>query len=160
MWILLLSAYFLMGLIIITCTSAKQEMRKTGDGVIRPYSGFGATPKYSKWKIAAFFLIVYTCAVVAWPLFLRSWFPSQKKFAKTPPVHEPTRGIPMAWLTRKLDDEECTEWRIKFYVRIIKGDELWEFDSPAELWEDLAGSAGIALVREGEVVDSIITRLS
>jgi hypothetical protein len=37
------------------------------------------------------------------------------------------------------------------------GDELWTFASPADSWKNLAGRAGIALVREGDVVRSIIT---
>ncbi len=40
------------------------------------------------------------------------------------------------------------------------GDEVWEFNSPAHFWEHLAGRAGIALVRNGEVLDSIITSMN
>jgi hypothetical protein len=40
------------------------------------------------------------------------------------------------------------------------GDELWEFCSPSESWQRLAGTAGVALVRNGEVVDSIVTLLN
>ncbi len=41
--------------------------------------------------------------------------------------------------------------------RIEKGDELWEFCSPPKTWEDLCGRAGVCIVRDGEVIDSIIT---
>jgi hypothetical protein len=40
------------------------------------------------------------------------------------------------------------------------GDELWEFASSPESWQQLAGRAGIALVRNGEIVASIVTRLN
>ena len=32
------------------------------------------------------------------------------------------------------------------------GDELWTFASPAKSWEDLAGRAGIAVVRDGNPI--------
>jgi hypothetical protein len=37
------------------------------------------------------------------------------------------------------------------------GDELWEFSNSLDSWEDMAGHAGIALVRGGRIIDSIIT---
>jgi hypothetical protein len=40
------------------------------------------------------------------------------------------------------------------------GDELWEFASSPESWQQLAGRAGIALVRNGEIVASIVTMLN
>ena len=40
------------------------------------------------------------------------------------------------------------------------GDELFEFRSPEHTWRGLGGRAGISLVRDGEIVDSIITALN
>jgi hypothetical protein len=40
------------------------------------------------------------------------------------------------------------------------GDELWEFSSPPESWQRLMGMAGIALVRNGEVIDSFVTAMN
>jgi hypothetical protein len=37
------------------------------------------------------------------------------------------------------------------------GDELWTFCTPAETWRCRCGRAGYALVREGEVVDGVVT---
>ncbi|RTM03363.1 MAG: hypothetical protein EKK31_18550 [Hyphomicrobiales bacterium] len=37
------------------------------------------------------------------------------------------------------------------------GDELWTFTSSPASWRALAGSAGIALVREGRIVATIVT---
>jgi hypothetical protein len=48
------------------------------------------------------------------------------------------------------------EWRA-LLAEMQDGDELWEFTSPQETWANLAGRAGIALVRRGEVVRSIVT---
>jgi len=39
-------------------------------------------------------------------------------------------------------------------------DELWTFSSPPRTWEDLAGRAGIALVRDGQAIDVIVTMLN
>lgn len=40
------------------------------------------------------------------------------------------------------------------------GDELWTFASPAKSWEDLAGRAGIALVRDGNPIKVLVTMLN
>jgi hypothetical protein len=40
------------------------------------------------------------------------------------------------------------------------GDELWQFNSPKENWQGLAGRAGISLVRDGKVIDSLVTCMS
>ena len=45
--------------------------------------------------------------------------------------------------------------RLKEQLRA--GDELWEFASASDSWQHLAGRAGICIVRNGEVVDSIVT---
>jgi hypothetical protein len=40
------------------------------------------------------------------------------------------------------------------------GDKLVRFASPAASWEDLAGRAGIALVRDGKVIDAFVTMMN
>jgi hypothetical protein len=40
------------------------------------------------------------------------------------------------------------------------GDELWTFASPAKSWEDLAGRAGIAVVRAGNPIMVLTTMLN
>jgi hypothetical protein len=40
------------------------------------------------------------------------------------------------------------------------GDELWTFASPAESWENLAGRAGIAVVRDGNPIFVLTTMLN
>ena len=40
------------------------------------------------------------------------------------------------------------------------GDELWEYTSDSHYWENLAGRTGIAVVRKGEVIDCITTKMN
>jgi hypothetical protein len=51
------------------------------------------------------------------------------------------------------------QWE-KFKAGIRIGDELWEFESPSESWADLAGRAGLCIVREGRIIDAITTRMN
>ena len=48
----------------------------------------------------------------------------------------------------------------KFKAGIRIEDELWEFESSGESWEKLAGRAGFCIVREGRIIDAIITRMN
>ena len=50
-------------------------------------------------------------------------------------------------------------WR-DLLAQMQDGDELWEFSSSWESWQHLAGRAGIVLVRNGEVVTSIVTMMN
>jgi len=45
-------------------------------------------------------------------------------------------------------------------AQIQPGDELWEYESPAESWQRLAGRAGIVLLRRGVPVAEILTRMN
>jgi hypothetical protein len=51
-------------------------------------------------------------------------------------------------------------WQQVLAQKMVPGDEIWEFSSPPESWACLAGRAGIALVRDGEVVELITTIMS
>lgn len=85
------------------------------------------------------------------------------------------------WLTRRLTVEQAeTEYAVEderlgrapvpfgfindrwksLLEQMAPGDEIWEFSSSSESWANMAGRAGIALVREGEILDSIITTLN
>ena len=50
-------------------------------------------------------------------------------------------------------------WK-KLVAQMTPGDELWEFSSPPESWADFMGLAGIVLVRQGEIVDQILTSMN
>ena len=51
------------------------------------------------------------------------------------------------------------DWRA-LLAQMREGDEFWEFCSPPESWEHLAGREGIALVREGKVIGTILTLMN
>jgi hypothetical protein len=51
------------------------------------------------------------------------------------------------------------EWR-ELLAQMQEGDELWEFESPPETWENLAGRQGIALIRDCKVVAVIVTLMN
>tara|TARA_Y100000588_G_C13420879_1_gene571530 strand:- start:224 stop:415 length:192 start_codon:yes stop_codon:yes gene_type:complete len=40
---------------------------------------------------------------------------------------------------------------------MAKGAETWFYRSPAEFWEGMCGREGIALVKDGEVLDDLLT---
>ena len=51
------------------------------------------------------------------------------------------------------------EWQ-QLLATMQEGDELWEFESPPETWENLAGRKGIALIRDCRVVAVIVTLMN
>lgn len=51
------------------------------------------------------------------------------------------------------------EWE-QFKAAMLPGDELWTFSSPADYWEHIAGRAGIALVRKGVPIRTIVTLMN
>jgi len=73
------------------------------------------------------------------------------EFARSRSIPVTGKPIPFGFL-------HC-EWR-EMVGSMREGDELWEYRSPEHFWEHLAGRAGIALVRKGEVVDAIATALN
>lgn len=48
----------------------------------------------------------------------------------------------------------------RYHTPSEPGDEVWEFSSSRDSWEHLAGCAGVALVRQGVVVDISVTMRS
>jgi len=49
-----------------------------------------------------------------------------------------------------------SEWK-QLRALMVPGDEIWEYESPGEYWESLAGEAGIVLVRDDEPIFFITT---
>ena len=56
-------------------------------------------------------------------------------------------------------DYQSRRW-LDFKRQIQEGDELWEFRSPFQTWLHLRGRQGICIVRDGEIIDSIVTVLN
>jgi hypothetical protein len=104
---------------------------------------------------------------------------------KSPPttttIQAPKDVIPKEWLKKKTAVEKAeqahlvTDRRLgpnpvpfgfinarweKLKATMRPGDELWEFESSGESWKNLAGRAGFCVVREGRIVDAIITRMN
>jgi hypothetical protein len=94
----------------------------------------------------------------------------------------PDRSLyPTEWLTKRItieeaerrnlpskeDRERSFELRKPFgyenarweslKARMLPGDELWIFESPVESWQNLAGRAGIALMRDGRMIGALVT---
>ncbi len=51
------------------------------------------------------------------------------------------------------------EWR-ELLAMMQDGDELWTFSTSNESWDNMAGRAGVSLVREGKIIDSIVTKMN
>ncbi len=45
----------------------------------------------------------------------------------------------------------------KIKTALAQGGELWSFSSPPKTWANMGGRAGYAVVRNGEVVEAIVT---
>ena len=54
----------------------------------------------------------------------------------------------------------CNQEWAALLAKIQPVDEFWEFRSGDETWKLLCGCAGIALVRKGKVVGSILTEIN
>ena len=66
---------------------------------------------------------------------------------------------PAAWLDRKVSVVESPrQWR--GVVRAKPGDEVWWFRSPPESWQQLMGTAGQCLVRDGMPIDGYVTMVN
>ena len=96
-----------------------------------------------------------------------------------------TDAIPTAWLDKKInlaeaeaanpgiDDDRVAsvpeagrpfgfhnrEWEA-LKAALKPGDEVWTFSSPADSWHNLAGRAGIAVVRHGHAIKILITMMN
>ncbi len=93
-------------------------------------------------------------------------------------VASPVTGdgpVPFEWLIRRITVEEAeathtprggkpfgflnAKWEA-LKSRLRAGDELWIYRSPPASWEDLHGRMGVAVVRNGTVIDSIVTAMN
>ncbi len=68
-------------------------------------------------------------------------------------VYEP--GSPMHGPTHIAFGNANARW-LALVAKMQEGDELWTFDSPLETWENLCGRRGYSIVRDGEIIDSLI----
>jgi uncharacterized protein (TIGR02996 family) len=69
-------------------------------------------------------------------------------------VRDPRLGpdpVPFGW---------CYSRWCELLNKLEPGDELWEYDSPKEDWYRLMGSSGIALLRNGVVIDTMACKMN
>jgi hypothetical protein len=71
---------------------------------------------------------------------------NDERAQRSPELARPFGGLNAQWESLKAE--------------MKPGDEIWTFASPADSWKNLAGRAGIALVREGIPIMSIVTLLN
>ena len=81
---------------------------------------------------------------------MREWLTKRVTVTEAEAAHM-HEGVPFGYCNR--------EW-VAFKEKILPGDQLWEFRSPNESWAIMGGRAGIALVRGGEVIASLVTRMN
>jgi hypothetical protein len=84
--------------------------------------------------------------------------------------------IPKDWLQEKLSLQQAEaantrpeggvpfggqneRWE-RLKASLQSGDQIWAFYSPPVTWEHCAGRSGVAVVREGRVVDCLITMMN
>lgn len=68
--------------------------------------------------------------------------------------------IPQSWLGQKLASMEEMPAGCAFKTEARRGDEVWSFSAPEEMWSQLCGYGGFALLREDEIVETIVTHLN
>ena len=67
------------------------------------------------------------------------------------------------WLTKRvtMDELRLDKNGGEFWRRLLdayhEGDELWEFSTPLHFWQHLVGRGGVALVRQGVIIDHIVS---
>jgi hypothetical protein len=69
-------------------------------------------------------------------------------------VHDPRLGpdpVPFGW---------CYSQWCELLNKMEPGDELWEYDSPKEDWDRLMGSSGIALLRNGVIIVTLVLKMN
>ena len=110
--------------------------------------------------------ISLSCAGIAraaddMPLIPKSWLDKKVTIAEAEAAHP---GISDERVQRFPDAAKpfgfkSGQWEA-IKAAMQPGDELWTFISPAESWENLAGRAGIAVVRDGNPVMVLTTMLN
>ena len=83
-------------------------------------------------------------------VFIKNWLVKQASIREAEEAHR-VNGVSFGFMH--------DEWE-SLKSKMLSEDELWEFDSGPESWEQLMGWRGYAVVRNGEVVDMVITELN
>jgi hypothetical protein len=135
---------------------------------------------FSRFSISSLKIIGYLFFIVTWPvwafLFFKSWLFSKNEF-DTSLMRE--FSVPLEWLMNKISIQEAEHentfvppyskkpipipfgkdnatWN-DIKSKMLEGDEVWRFSSPPETWTNMCGRGGVCIVRNGKIVDGIIT---
>lgn len=122
------------------------------------------------------FAATFLIALFLWKFWRRrKYINDMREFVKK------RNSIPKAWLLKQMTvaeaeslnlvhDERLGPQPIPFgfsneswqslLAKMRPGDEVWQFSSPVESWEDLSGRMGYAVVRDGEVIEHIVTLMN
>jgi hypothetical protein len=174
------TAYVLVG-VAVACTGGRALIREGRDGM-RPSS----RRNYPAWKVAAIkalvFVLLTGAVILLWPLLIKE-IAKRVRESRPENIREFWRqsraaDVAMEWLKNRITVAEAEakhmvrtsagavafglqngQWReLRGLMR--DGDEMWEYCSSADSWKHLAGRAGIALVRKGQIVDAITTAMN
>ena len=97
-------------------------------------------------------------------------YPQPKNYVH--PKFRVLQVIPASWLVERVSKEEIVAMikpdklnRLSDELAIIMSemkpsDEFWHFSSPSKTWANLAGRSGIAIVRNGVPLDSIVLMMN
>ncbi len=170
--------YLMLGLYVATIGPAGQQIwadfRKHSQGTPSDLAKLGVTQiaPAPLWKCFLLAALSTIAAMILWPGFWNQMF-------GVAATRIPT--IPAAWLNQRTTVVEAEaahmvrleklgpdpiafgfqngQWR-EVLALLQPGDELWNYSSPSETWQNLAGRAGIAVVRDGKVVATLMTLMN
>jgi hypothetical protein len=183
LWGYAIGAYLLTGVCTAISNHGRRRLWEAGRD-LRPSANPFATPRsYPKWKVITFYVLVCAAAILVWPVLLSEILKAARENSPER-IREYGRrsraqAVPKDWLQKRISVEEAEAkhmvnlstpkpipfgmlnpaWR-EMVDSMKEGDELWEYSSSEAAWQHFAGRAGIALVRNGEVVDAITTSLN
>ena len=126
-------------------------------------------------RLAVAFLVVLSCFFVAPAALLAAENPVQAKSElierktiaeleaeytlRPDQLSQSDRTGPRASMMLKPFAAQNDKWEA-LKARMQAGDELWTFASSEQSWRDLAGRAGVALVRDGQIVERLVTMMN
>ena len=129
-------------------------------------------------KMVLFRITLSGALMIIYPLMLLSEFKERRATKKELVNYEISPTSNKSWLQNEISKEEAEVGHIveidgrkvpfgytnyvwcKLLEKIQDGDRLYEFKSSDDSWQHLAGRQGIALVRDGEIVADIVTRMN
>ena len=59
---------------------------------------------------------------------------------------------PTQWLQEQIELADVESRQDLFRLRMVEGDELWRYFSPADAWRQMAGRGGVVLLRNGRSI--------